>query len=89
MGIVPKATKKQDKLTDSNERKLERELKECMRCKFFHGNNSRCLTTNCIKVRQEKEIKDAPEVKNECTDCPYGRGKAVCFPCMKSILANK
>lgn len=27
---------------------LEKDLKDCMRCKFFYGNNSQCLARKCV-----------------------------------------
>ena len=38
---------------------LERDLKSCMRCKYFYGHNSGCLKNEkCVKrmSRREKEI---------------------------------
>ena len=65
------------------EQKFDSELRECMQCKHFHGNNSRCLSTNCIKI--EEKNNNAVTI-SKCVDCPYGRGKTVCFPCMLELL---
>lgn len=67
----------------SIERKFDRDLRECMQCKHFHGNSSRCLTTNCVKM--EEKNNNAVTI-SKCVDCPYGRGKTVCFPCMLELL---
>ncbi len=29
--------------------KLERDLKSCMRCRFFYGNNSQCILKKCFR----------------------------------------
>lgn len=40
---------------------LERDLKSCMRCRFFYGNNRQCIAKKGVKggiaeaVQQEKE----------------------------------
>ena len=43
------------------EAKLERDLRSCMRCRFFYGNNRQCIAKKCVKedaqpkaVEQEK-----------------------------------
>ena len=30
--------------------KLEKDLRDCMRCKFFYGNNSQCLAKKCVSM---------------------------------------
>ncbi|MFP3152977.1 hypothetical protein LQZ18_00830 [Lachnospiraceae bacterium ZAX-1] len=34
---------------------FDRDLKSCMRCKLFHGNNSQCITRECVKEKSEKK----------------------------------
>ena len=29
--------------------KLERDLRSCMRCRFFYGNNRQCIAKKCVK----------------------------------------
>lgn len=36
--------------------KLEKDLKDCMRCKFFYGNNSQCLAKKCVREESKPEI---------------------------------
>ena len=36
--------------------KLEKDLRSCMRCEFFYGNNSQCLAKKCIKEESKPEI---------------------------------
>ena len=31
------------------EARLVRELKSCMRCRYFHGNNRQCIAKKCVK----------------------------------------
>lgn len=61
MGInvkVQKAPKLKDIVVE--EAKLEKDLKSCMRCKFFHGNSRQCILKKCIK-----EEKKQPEITEE------------------------
>lgn len=43
--------------------KLERDLRSCMRCRFFYGNNRQCIAKKCVKqdaqpkaVEQKKKM---------------------------------
>ncbi len=67
-------------------RKISKDITECMRCRFFWGNDSRCINNSCIK---DKEKKPKKEEKSECTDCPYKQSEGYCFPCMKKLLKRK
>ena len=46
-----------------------------------------------VKDRPVPSVIGKPEPiahpKNCRTECPYGHGKAYCFPCMKKILAEQ
>lgn len=67
--------------------KLERDLKSCMRCRFFYGSNSQCIAKQCVREDREAEI---PEQDREsaCFECPYRQSERYCFPCMKKILGK-
>jgi len=71
------------KRKNSEERKMDRDIRECMRCHYFWGNDNRCINSNCIK--KEPPIK---KEQNECTDCPYKKNEGYCFPCMKKLLGK-
>lgn len=72
---------------ERKQRQFDRELKDCMHCKFFWGNNHRCATNKCCKEnRKNVEKKAIPE---ECVGCPYKQSNDYCFPCMKEILGMK
>ena len=71
---------------EREERKFNKDLKDCMRCKFFWGNDSRCINSNCFKEKRKEPEKT---VRSECTDCSYKQGDGYCFPCMKKILERK
>lgn len=43
MGVVQKKFSRRHKHKLSAEEKLERDLKDCMKCKYFWGNNNRCM----------------------------------------------
>lgn len=67
----------------SEERQMDRDIRECMRCHYFWGNDNRCVNSNCIKKEPAKK-----KVQNECTDCPYKQNEGYCFPCMKKLLGK-
>lgn len=68
------------------EAQLVKELKSCMRCKYFWGNNHRCANGACQK-KSGKEIKK-DNLPDKCKGCPYYRGNGYCFPCMKDLMNN-
>ena len=43
------------------EARLERDLKSCMRCRYFHGNNRQCIAKKCVK--EEKKQPENPKNK--------------------------
>lgn len=64
--------------------KLERDLKSCMRCRFFYGNNSQCIANRCIKENLKPiNVQDKEDI---CFECPYRQSERYCFPCMKRLL---
>lgn len=90
MGINTKGFAKKrskQKKADPKER-LERDLRSCMRCKFFYGNNNRCIKNKKCSSRMTDKQKAALEGKrnSECYGCPYGKGKDYCFPCMRKLM---
>ena len=66
------------------EEKLEKELKDCMHCRFFWGHNNRCANGTCCKPSKKKEQK----LPTECVGCPYYRGNGYCFPCMRKLIGK-
>lgn len=71
---------------------LERDLKNCMRCRYFYGNNSQCLAKDCIRedVGKEAGSKTIEQNKGDiCYDCPYRQSERYCFPCMRKILRGR
>lgn len=69
------------------QRKLDRELKSCLRCKYFYGNNSQCIKYKCFNEKKRKP-EEKPIQKSICDDCNYRQGREVCFPCYKKILGE-
>ena len=69
---------------------LEKDLRNCMRCRYFYGNNSQCLAKNCIREETGKEagpnIMERSDKDDLCFDCPYKQSERYCFPCMRKIL---
>lgn len=76
---------------------LEKDLKSCMKCRYFYGNNSQCLVKNCIREDIGKGTigKDAGLIatgenkEDMCRGCPYRQQGGYCFPCMKKLLKRK
>mgnify|MGYP007004243707 FL=1 len=85
MGVVQKEFSRRHKHKLSAEEKLERDLKDCMKCKYFWGNNNRCINNKCYREKKKTEIK---KLASECDRCPYNNGSGYCFPCMKKILGK-
>jgi len=81
---VQKAPKKTNYVVA--EVKLEKDLKSCMRCRFFHGNNRQCIAKQCVKEDIEKPEITVEEEQSKCFGCPYPHIEGYCFPCMKEIL---
>lgn len=68
--------------------KLEEDLRSCMRCKFFCGNNIQCIVKKCVKEEDRTRIV-GPDRKSICFGCPYRQSEGYCFPCMKKLLEGK
>ena len=68
--------------------KLEKDLRSCMRCKFFYGNDHQCLLKKCIKEESRVEMMEHDK-NSSCFECPYRQGEGYCFPCMKKLLEKK
>lgn len=66
---------------------LEKDLKDCMRCRFFYGSSRQCIAKQCVKKEREAEISE-PDMGSECFECPYRQSEKYCFPCMKRILGK-
>lgn len=67
------------------QRRADRELQECMRCRFFWGNNHRCELEHCYKEKEQKPVEKKLPAK--CHGCGYSQG-GYCFPCMKDLLGK-
>ena len=86
MGINVRAqeTPKQSGMTAA-QAKLEKDLEDCMRCRFFYGNNRQCLGKECVREESRPEITERDK-EDMCFGCPYRQSKKYCFPCMRKIL---
>ncbi len=67
----------------SPDEKLLQDLNDCMHCRFFWGNDSRCISNKCCKETKKEKV---PE--SECTDCPY-RNQCMGFPCWKKLMKRR
>ena len=67
MGINNKGTtkKKSNKKMADPKEKLERELRSCMRCKFFYGHNNQCINNKKCSGRMTETEKAALEEKKK------------------------
>lgn len=66
---------------------FEKDLKSCMRCRFFYGNDSRCIAEGCVK-ESEQPSQPIKDIEHICYECPYKQNEGYCFPCMKKILGK-
>lgn len=65
--------------------KAEKDIKQCMQCRFFYGSSRQCIAKECVKKLRQKET-----VRNsQFAGCPYRQSENYCFPCMKKILGGK
>lgn len=65
--------------------KVEKDIKQCMQCRFFYGSSRQCIAKECVKKLRQKET-----VRNsQCAGCSYRQSESYCFPCMKKILGGK
>lgn len=62
---------------------LDRDIRSCMRCRFFH-NGRQCIANECVKMPGNPQA--ARESK--CCGCPYSKPERYCFPCMKELLGR-
>ena len=67
---------------------LEQDLRSCMRCRFFYGNNRQCLASKCVREEGRSKIA-AAERESRCFGCLYRQSEKYCFPCMKELLGRK
>lgn len=67
---------------------LEKDLKSCIRCRFFYGNNSQCIARKCVREDMEP-ITAIQDKESKCYECPYRQSERYCFPCMKKLLGHE
>lgn len=70
---------------EREQKRFDRELRDCMRCRFFWGNNHRCELEHCYK--EKKQTKPVEKKPSKCDGCGYSNG-GYCFPCMKDLLGK-
>jgi hypothetical protein len=66
--------------------KQDKDLQECLHCRYFYGNSRWCIAQHCTKEMeglQEQVDKNSP-----CYGCAYKKQEGGCFPCMKKILGK-
>lgn len=67
MGTVEKRDKHKKRRFVSPEEKLERELKDCMHCRFFWGHNNRCANSQYLQflIGKYMDLAQADEEREE------------------------
>ena len=55
-----KVKEKSNSRDSDAEKKIEKDLKSCMKCHFFWGNDSRCITNQCYKEKKETVTRRKP-----------------------------
>ena len=88
MRIISSINMKHKQEVLSPKQQLDRDLKFCMKCKYFWGNDNRCITNRCYNDKK-KPIKQNIDKESECDGCTYRQSEGYCFPCMKNLLDRK
>ena len=88
MRIISSINKKHKQEVLSPKQQLDKDLKSCMKCKFFWGNNHQCSLKRCYKEKKKPIIQNTVK-KSECDGCTYRQSDRYCFPCMKKLLEKK
>ena len=89
MGINAKKQKPEKNSKENNAKeKLERDLRSCMKCKYFWGNDNRCINNKKCGSRNSTNCNEYKPKDSKCIGCPYGKDSLYCFPCMKDLLGE-
>lgn len=89
LGINTKAFKKDEiKSEADNKKQLVKELHSCMKCKYFWGNDNRCINNKKCGSRNSTNCYEYKPKDSKCIGCPYGKDSLYCFPCMKDLLGE-
>ncbi len=64
--------------------KQDKDLQECLHCRYFYGNSRRCIAQHCTK--KMAGLQEQVDKNSLCYGCPYKKQEGYCFPCMKRIL---
>ena len=89
MGINAKKQKPEKNSKENNAKeKLERDLRSCMKCKYFWGNDNRCINNKKCGSRNSTNCNEYKPKDRKCIGCPYGKDSLYCFPCMKDLLGE-
>lgn len=67
--------------------KLENDLRSCMQCRFFYGNNSQCLAKKCVKEESRPEAMEHDK-EDMCYGCPYKQSDIVNELCLCVLHPN-
>ena len=89
MGINAKKQKPEKNSKENNAKeKLERDLRSCMKCKYFWGNDNRCINNKKCGSKNSTNCNAYKPKDSKCIGCPYGKDSLYCFPCMKDLLGE-
>lgn len=89
MGIIQRGSGKRPHHIDVEyQDRLDNEIQDCMKCRYFWGNNSRCISQKCFTERMPDKSDQKEQRDRDCEACPYRQEQDYCFPCMKKILGR-
>lgn len=89
MGIIQRGSGKRPHHIDVEyQDRLDNEIQDCMKCRYFWGNNSRCISQKCFTERMPDKSDQKEQRDRDCEGCPYRQEQDYCFPCMKKILGR-
>ena len=77
-----------DSISISVIKPLERDLRSCMKCKYFWGNDNRCINNKKCGSKNSTNCNAYKPKDSKCIGCPYGKDNLYCFPCMKDLLGE-
>lgn len=89
MGIIQRESGKRPHHIDVEyQDRLDNEIQDCMKCRYFWGNSSRCISQKCFTERMPDKSDQKEQRDRDCEGCLYRQEQDYCFPCMKKILGR-
>ena len=71
MGIIKRGSGKRPHHIDVEyQDRLDNEIQDCMKCRYFWGNNSRCISQKCFTERMPDKSDQKEQRDRDCEGCP-------------------